>query len=259
LTRAHVRLWMEGEYRLTRSYAVVDITAQVDDSAILEPFACVMARARIGPRTRVGAHSVVGVGVSVGADCCIYHHVTLLNCDIGDRCVIHSGVAIGQDGFGFEVDQQTGKVRKKPQELSVRIGNEVEIGANTCIDRGSWRDTLIEDAVKIDNLVQIGHNVQVGANTFICGQAGVAGSTKIGRYCRFGGRSGAVDHLEIGDHVDVAANSVLTRNAPGHAVYAGFPAMPMREWRHQQVTLRRLSRAGKRQVDVSADDPEFPK
>lgn len=245
---------MEGEYRLTRSYATVDVTAQVDSSAILEPFCCVMARARIGPRTRVGAHTVVGMDVQVGADCNIYHHVTLMNCQIGDRCVIHNGVAIGQDGFGFEVDSQSGQVRKKPQELYVRIGHEVEIGANTCIDRGSWRDTCIEDGVKIDNLVQIGHNVHIGANSFICGQAGVAGSTQIGRYCRFGGRSGALDHIEIGDHVDVAANSVLTRSVPARGVYAGFPAMPIRDWRMLQVALRRLGRSNRRRrTDDSAE------
>jgi UDP-3-O-[3-hydroxymyristoyl] glucosamine N-acyltransferase LpxD len=245
---------MEGEYRLTRSYATVDVTAQVDSSAILEPFSCVMANARIGPRTRIGAHTVVGTGVLIGADCLIYHHVTLMNCQVGDRCIIHNGVAIGQDGFGFEVDPQSGQVLKKPQKLGVRIGNEVEIGAHTCIDRGSWRDTCLEDGVKLDNLVQIGHNVHIGANSFICGQAGVAGSTRIGRYCRFGGRSGAVDHIEVGDHVDVAANSVLTRSVPSHGVYAGFPAVPIRDWRMLQVALRRLSKSShRRHPDDLAD------
>ena len=233
---------MEGEYRLTRTFAAVDVTAQLDDSVVLEPFAVVMARACIGARTRIGAHSVVGADVRVGSDCCVHHHVSLLNCDVGDRCVIHSGVRIGEDGFGFEVDAASGAVRKKPQTLRVRMGDDVEVGANSCIDRGSWRDTVVGESVKMDNLVQIGHNVQVGRATFLCGQSALAGSTTVGAYCRFGGRSGAVDHIEVGDKVDVAANSVLTRSVEGGAVYAGFPAVPIREWRRLQVVLRRLTR-----------------
>lgn len=234
---------------MTKSFAVVDITAIIHDTVILEPFSTVMAGARIGAHTRIGSHSVVGPHVIVGADCCIHHNVSLTNCEIGDGCILHNGSCIGQDGFGFEIDPQSGEVRKKPQDLRVVLGQQVEVGANTCIDRGSWRDTQIADGVKLDNLVQIGHNVQIGSNSFICGQCGIAGSTSIGSHCRFGGRSGAVDHLQVGDRVDVAVNSILTKNAKSRETYAGFPAMPMREWRRLQIHLRQVSRRTSMKVD----------
>lgn len=160
------------------------------------------------------------------------YNVALANCMIGDFCVIHSGVCIGQDGFGFFIDEQ-GNMVKKPQTLKARIENHVEIGANTCIDRGSWRDTVVGEHTKIDNLVQIGHNVVIGRSCLICGQVGVAGSVTIGDDVALGGRVGIRDHVNIASKVRLAANSCVTKDISEPGDYGGFPAIPIRDWRRQ--------------------------
>ncbi|EME27610.1 UDP-3-O-[3-hydroxymyristoyl] glucosamine N-acyltransferase [Galdieria sulphuraria] len=244
-----------GEYRISRNFALIHSEANVSDEALLDPHCVVHQSAVIGKGTRIGSNTVIGPFVSIGADCNIGCNVTLENCRVGDRCVIHSGVRVGQDGFGFYFDESH-RVVKKPQTLQVVIGNDVEIGANSCVDRGSWRNTFIGDHTKIDNLVQIGHNVHIHGPAFICGQAGLAGSVTLGSYVRLAGRSGVVDHVTVGDHVDIAACSILTKNAPSESVWAGFPAQDIRSWKKELLAIRQLAKS---YVTASQPAPSNPK
>lgn len=203
--------------------AVVDPEAQVDPTAEIGPL-CVVERG-----VRIGAHTVLKSRVTVSVDCVI-----------GERCVLHPGVVIGADGFGFAKD---GEQWVKIEQLgSVHIGDDVEIGANTCIDRGALADTVIEDGVKLDNLIQIGHNVRVGRNTAMAGCVGVAGSATIGANCTIGGSAGVLGHLTIADNVHVSSFSLVTRslNKPGH--YTGFyPLDENSAWEKNAATLKQLS------------------
>ncbi|CAL9233082.1 unnamed protein product, partial [Arabidopsis halleri] len=189
-------------------------SAVIDSSALVEFGAVVHEKAILGPEVCIGSNTVVGPSVEIGPS------TKIGNCSIGDLCVIHNGVCIGQDGFGFYVDEH-GNMVKKPQTLNVKIGNRVEIGANTCIDRGSWRDTVIGDDTKIDNLVQIAHNVIIGKCCLLCGQVGIAGSAEIGDYVTLGGRVAVRDHVSI---VRLAANSCVTKNITEPGDFGGFPA-----------------------------------
>jgi UDP-3-O-[3-hydroxymyristoyl] glucosamine N-acyltransferase len=160
-------------------------------------------------------------------------------CHVGERCILHSGVVIGADGFGFAPTQ--GRWEKIEQLGAVRIGNDVEIGANTCIDRGALEDTVIGDGVKLDNLIQIGHNVRIGEHTAMAGCVGVAGSARIGAHCTVGGGAVILGHLELADHVNVSAATVVTRSIrqPGH--YSGvFPFDDNAAWEKNAATLRHL-------------------
>jgi UDP-3-O-[3-hydroxymyristoyl] glucosamine N-acyltransferase len=202
--------------------AVVDASAVVDPSASIGPLACIGPGASIGADTRIGARVVV-------AD----------RCHIGQRCIVHPGAVIGADGFGFA--PSAGRWEKIEQLGGVRIGNDVEIGANTCIDRGALDDTVIEDGVKIDNLVQIGHNVHVGSHTAIAGCAGVAGSTRIGAHCTLGGAARVLGHLKLADHVHVSAATTITRSILKPGEYSGvFPFDDNAAWEKNAATLRQL-------------------
>ncbi len=221
------RLWQQARPRPAGPHihpsAVVDGAAQVDPTAQIGPL-CVVERG-----ARIGAHSVLKSRVNVSEDCVI-----------GERCILHPGVVIGADGFGFAKD---GERWEKIEQLgAVRIGNDVEIGANTCIDRGALTDTVIEDGVKLDNLIQIGHNVRVGRNTAMAGCVGVAGSAVIGANCTIGGSAGVLGHLTIADGVNVSSFSLVTRslNKPGH--YTGFyPLEDNSAWEKNAATLKQLS------------------
>jgi UDP-3-O-[3-hydroxymyristoyl] glucosamine N-acyltransferase len=213
----------------------------VHPSAVVDPDAVVDPTARIGPLcviergARIGAGTVLKQRVSVGE-----------NCVIGDRCLIHPGVVIGADGFGFAPDSD-GAWEKIEQLGAVRIGNDVEIGANTCIDRGALQDTVIEDGVKLDNLIQIGHNVHIGKHTAMAGCAAVAGSATIGAYCTIGGRAGILGHLTIADHVHISATSLVTRSIlkPGH--YTGiFPIDDNAVWEKNAASLKQLHKLRER-------------
>ncbi|CAN8308512.1 unnamed protein product [Cochlearia groenlandica] len=212
-------------------------SALIDSSAMVEYGAIVHEKAVLGAEVCIGSNTVIGPSVKIGHSTKIGYNVSVNNCYLGDSCVIHNGVCIGQDGFGFYVDDN-GDMMKKPQALSVKIGNRVEIGANTCIDRGSWRDTAIGDDTKIDNLVQIGHNVIIGKSCFLCGQVGIAGSAEIGDYVALGGRVAVRDHVSIVSKVRLAANSCVTKNITEPGDFGGFPAVPIREWRRQIVEAK---------------------
>jgi UDP-3-O-[3-hydroxymyristoyl] glucosamine N-acyltransferase len=197
--------------------------------------------ARLGARVSIGAGCVVGEGVSIGDDSCLYPNVTVYpGCSIGKRCVVHSGVVIGADGFGIAEDQ--GAWVKIPQIGGVRIGDDVEIGANTTIDRGALDDTLVEDGVKLDNQIQIGHNVRVGAHTAMAGCAAVAGSAEIGAHCTIGAASLILGHLKLVDGVHVSAGTVISRSILKPGTYTGmFPFDENASWARNTALVRHLA------------------
>ncbi len=212
----------------------------------LHPSAVVEPGAFVHPSARIGALCVIESGAHIGADTVLKSRVTVgENCVIGERCVLHSGVVIGADGFGFAPNEGTWE--KIEQLGAVRIGNDVEIGANTCIDRGALQDTWIEDGVKLDNLIQIGHNVRIGKHTALAGCVGVAGSATIGAHCTIGGGAIVLGHLVLGDHINISAATVVTRSIhkPGH--YTGmFPIDDNAEWEKNAASLKQLHRLRER-------------
>ena len=220
--------------------AVVDAGAWVADDASIGPFAVVEAGAVIAAGASIGAHAVVGRDCRVGADTRLGPHTSLMHgTRIGARCIVHPGAVLGADGFGFAPTQS--RWEKIEQLGTVQIGDDVEIGANSCIDRGALGDTVIGDGVKIDNLVQIGHNVHVGAHTAMAGCVGIAGSARIGAHCTLGGGAIVLGHLSLADHVNISAASVVMRSirAPGH--YTGFfPIDENAAWEKNAASLRQL-------------------
>ena len=235
--------------------AIVDPGAVLGEGASIGPQAVVEAGASIGPRASVGPGCVVMHGVRLGSDTRLVSRVTVYpGVVVGDRCVVHAGVVLGADGFGFAPDRD-GYV-KVPQVGGLRIGNDVDIGANTTIDRGAIEDTVVEDGVKIDNLVQVGHNVRIGAHTVIAGCVGISGSTVIGKRCMIGGAVGLAGHLELGDEVVVTGYSLVTRSLPGPGMYSsGMPAVPAAEWRKTVARLRRLPGLEGRLAALEGRDP----
>jgi UDP-3-O-[3-hydroxymyristoyl] glucosamine N-acyltransferase len=211
------------------------IRARIHPSAVIDPEAFIADSAIIGPLC------VVERGAKVGAHTELKSRVTLgEGCEVGARCILHSGVVIGADGFGFALHQ--GAWEKIEQLGAVKIGNDVEIGANTCIDRGALQDTLIEDGVKLDNLIQIGHNVHVGAHTAMAGCVGVAGSTRIGAHCTIGGGAVVLGHLTLVDGVHVSAASVVTHSLSKPGQYTGvFPIDENKAWHKNAASLKQLN------------------
>ena len=226
--------------------ASVDALARIGQGVDIGPFAVIAAGAEIADGARIGAHSVIGRDARVGAGSLLYPRVTVgERCVIGKRCILHSGVVIGADGFGFAPHQ--GQWVKIEQLGAVRIGNDVEIGANTCIDRGALDDTVIEDGVKLDNLIQIGHNVRIGAHTAMAGNAGVAGSASIGAHCTVGGGAIVLGHLTLADRVHISAASVVTRSIREPGQYTGmFPIDDNASWEKNAASLKQLNRLRER-------------
>ncbi len=220
--------------------AIVHASAHIAPSASVGALAVIEAGATVGEGAVIGPHCVVGAQARVGAHTRLAARVTLApGCSVGDRCIVHSGVVIGADGFGFAPTE--GRWEKIEQLGAVRIGNDVELGANTCIDRGALDDTVIEDGVKLDNLVQIGHNVRVGAHTAMAGCAGVAGSAVIGAHCTIGGGAVVLGHLSLADHVHISAASVVMRSIRQPGQYSGvFPIADNASWEKNAATLRQL-------------------
>ncbi len=226
--------------------------AGVHASAVVEPGALVHATASVGALAYIARGAVVGAGAVIGTHCHLAEgaavgagtvlkpHVTLAQaCRMGARGLVHSGAVIGADGFGFAPTE--GRWEKIEQLGAVSIGDDVEIGANTCIDRGALEDTVLEDGVKLDNLVQIGHNVRVGAHSAFAGCVGVAGSARIGRHCTAGGGAIILGHLEICDHVHITAATLITRSIHKPGQYSGaFPFDDNASWEKNAATLRQL-------------------
>ena len=220
--------------------ALVDPAARVAASAVVGPFVVIEARALVADGAQIGAHSVVGANASIGAGTRFAPRVTFgAGCSIGARGIVHSGAVIGADGFGFAPTE--GRWEKIEQLGAVRIGDDVEIGANTCIDRGALDDTVIEDGVKLDNQIQIGHNVRIGAHSALAGCVGVAGSAVIGKHCTVGGAGMVIGHLELADHVHISAGSMVMRSIHKPGVYTGvFPIDENASWEKNAATLRQL-------------------
>jgi UDP-3-O-[3-hydroxymyristoyl] glucosamine N-acyltransferase len=220
--------------------AVIDPTAMVPEDCEIGAHVVIGAGARLGARCAIGPGTVIAVGVELGEDCRVGPNVTLSHCLIGARVVLHPGVRIGQAGFGFAPDRE-GPV-KVPQLGRVVIGDDVDIGANTTIDRGSGHDTVIGPGTMIDNLVQIGHNVVLGRGCILAGQVGISGSTRLGDFVMAGGQAGLAGHLRIGSGARIAAKSGLMRDVEPGATVSGIPAVPITMFMKQVAVLQRLVR-----------------
>lgn len=230
----------------------------VHPAAVVAPTASIDASANIAATAVIGEHAVIGAQAVIGEGCCIgantvigsrarlYPNVTIYHdCVIGDDLIAHSGAVIGADGFGIAMDG--GRWLKIPQIGRVVIGNDVEIGANTTIDRGALDDTVIEDGVKLDNQIQVAHNVKIGAHTAIAGCAGIAGSAVIGRYCLIGGGARILGHLQLADHVEIAAHTLVGKSIREPGAYAAiYPLAKQEDWRRNAAQLRHLDELAKR-------------
>jgi UDP-3-O-[3-hydroxymyristoyl] glucosamine N-acyltransferase len=217
--------------------------AEIDAEADIAPGVVVGSKAVIGARSRIGANAVIGAGVVIGNDCRIGPNTTLTHCMVGNGVIVHPGVQMGQDGFGF-VPSKSG-LRKVPQLGRVIVHDDVEIGANTTIDRGSAGDTVIGAGTKIDNLVQIGHNVEIGRSCIIVAQVGISGSCRIGDGAVIGGQVGFADHVTVGEGAQIAAKSGIMRDIGPGEVVMGYPARPIRQFWREVAALSRLTRRDK--------------
>lgn len=231
--------------------AVIDPSASVGARCRVDAGAVIGARAEIGEGSWIGANAVIGDGVRLGKECFVGPNASISHALIGDRAMIYTGARIGQDGFGFASDR-SGHTRV-PQVGRVIIGDDVEIGANSTIDRGAGPDTIIGSGCMIDNLVQIGHNVQMGRGCVIVSQVGISGSTRLGDFVVIGGQAGLAGHLTIGSGVRIAAKSGLHADVPAGSDVGGTPAVPIREWRRQIAAIVRLGRRGKGEPSSEGD------
>jgi UDP-3-O-[3-hydroxymyristoyl] glucosamine N-acyltransferase len=226
------------------SAACVASDCLVDTTASIGPGCVIETGARIGARSRIGPHCVIGVGAIVGEDCRLHSHVTVQHGSvIGNRVVLHPGCVIGSDGFGlaWEKDPAGDHWFKVPQVGRVLLGDDVEVGANTTIDRGALDDTVIEDGVKLDNLIQIAHNCRIGRHTAIAACVGIAGSTQIGAWCQIGGAAMIIGHLEIADRVTVSAGTFVAKDIREAGTYTSVqPLMRHADWLRNASHLRHL-------------------
>ena len=239
--------------------AVIAPSARIGAGVCIQAHAVVEAGAVLGDRSILGASAYVGHEAKIGADCHIYPNATVRErCTLGNRVILHSGVVIGSDGFGYEMVQ--GRYVKIPQTGMVQIDDDVEIGANTTIDRARFGRTWIGEGTKIDNLVQIAHNVVIGKHSVVVSQVGISGSSKIGNYVTLAGQVGIVGHIEIGDQAIVAAQSGVSKDLAPKQMYWGTPAVPIREQKEQIARVARLDKLMERvkrlEARLSGEKPE---
>jgi UDP-3-O-[3-hydroxymyristoyl] glucosamine N-acyltransferase len=227
-------------------------TARIEAGAVIEPGAVVGREAWIGSGTTVAAGALIGYRVTVGRDCYIGPGASLTNTLLGDRVILHAGVRLGQDGFGFAMG--AGGHLKVPQIGRVIVQDDVEIGANTCVDRGALKDTIIGEGTKIDNLVQIGHNVVVGRRCVIVAHAALAGSCVLEDFVVMGGQSGVAGHLTVGAGAQIAGVSHVKDNVPPRARMVGTPAQPIRDWTRERMAVRRLAKGAAAETDAERGD-----
>ncbi len=238
--------------------ALIDPRAEVDPSAQIGPLAIIASGAVIGPRCLIGPACVIGEQARIGADSRLIARVTIEHgVQLGARALVHPGVVLGADGFGLARDG--GRWLKVPQIGGLRIGDDVEIGANTTIDRGALEDTVIGEGVKLDNQIQIGHNAQIGAHTAIAACTGVSGSTRIGARCMIGGAVGFAGHIEICDDTVITGMAMVTHSITQPGVYSsGIPIEPIRRWKRVVARLKLLAERGERAAGAapSVDDSQ---
>lgn len=231
------------------STAVVGDDLDLGEDASIGPLVVVGRGVSIGDRTVIGPGSVVGNDAGIGEDCVIHPRVVIEDgCRVGNRCILQSGVVIGSDGYGFATVD--GVHHKVPQVGIVVLEDDVEIQANTTVDRATMGETRIGRGTKIDNLVQLAHNVQVGEHCLLVSQVGISGSTKIGRYSVFAGQAGAAGHLDIGERTMVGARAGVMKSVPDGSVLGGFPARPQKEWMKTQAAVQRLGVMRERIADL---------
>ena len=223
------------------SLAFISPNAKIGENVYIGAFAYIADGAVVGDGTEIYPHSYIGDNVTLGKDCKIYPNVTIYHgCKLGNNVTIHAGSVIGADGFGFAPNAEGTGYDKIPQIGIVTIEDDVEIGANTCIDRSTMGSTYIRKGVKLDNLVQIAHNDEIGENTVMSAQVGIAGSTKVGQWCMFGGQVGIAGHIEIGDKVFLGAQSGVPGKIKGGQTLIGTPPMEPRSYFKSQAIFRRL-------------------
>ncbi|MEO6787568.1 MAG: UDP-3-O-(3-hydroxymyristoyl)glucosamine N-acyltransferase [Chthoniobacteraceae bacterium] len=219
--------------------AVVALGVRLGEGVSVQPYAVIEEGACIGAGTVIGAQSYVGHEAQIGRDCHVYPRVTIgFRCKIGSRVILHSGAVLGGDGFGFELHD--GRHVKIPQIGIVQLDDDVEIGANSSVDRARFGRTWIGEGTKIDNLVQIGHNAVIGKHCILCAFVGVSGSTKIGDYVTLAGQVGTVGHVEIGDRVIVGAQAGVSKSLAAGQIFMGSPAVPARDWKEQVAQIHNL-------------------
>jgi UDP-3-O-[3-hydroxymyristoyl] glucosamine N-acyltransferase len=220
-------------------HALIHPTARLGDGVAADPGALIGPHAEVGAGTRIGAYAVVGPHVRIGRDCALAAHVSVIHAVLGDRVILHPGVRIGQDGFGYAMGPE-GHL-KVPQLGRVILGDDVEVGANSTIDRGSSRDTTIGQGTKIDNLVQIAHNVTIGKHCVIVAQVGIAGSTTLDDFVAVGGQTAIAPHLRLGKGVQIAADAGVMTDVPPGGKWGGSPARPMRHFFREYHAVKKLA------------------
>jgi UDP-3-O-[3-hydroxymyristoyl] glucosamine N-acyltransferase len=239
-----------GESRVS-ARAHIHVDAKLEPGVVVDPGAVIGPRAHIGARTVIGANAVVGPDVRIGRDVSIGPSATVLCALIGDRVIIHPGARIGQDGFGFALGAK-GHL-KVPQVGRVIIQDQVEIGANSAIDRGANRDTIIGEGCKIDNLVQVGHNVVMGRHCVLVSQSGVSGSCVLEDFVALGGQAGLAGHLHVGAGAQIAASAGVMNDVPAGETWGGAPAQPLREFFREVAAVKKLTRARSVAREAGAD------
>ena len=219
--------------------ASVAANARIGENVYIGPFACIEEGAVIGDNAYIHPHVTVGCNAKVGNGTILYPHVTVYHdCRIGNQCIIHAGAVIGADGFGFAPSAEG--YEKIPQIGITIIEDQVEIGANTCVDRATMGATIVHKGTKLDNLIQIAHNVEVGSHTVMASQVGIAGSAKIGEWCMFGGQVGVAGHIQIGDHVNVGAHSGIPGNTKSGSSLMGYPAIEPKQFARSSAVFKKL-------------------
>ena len=233
--------------------ASVAASAKIGKNVYIGAFACIEEGAEIGDNAYIHPHVTVGCNAKVGENTILYPQVTIYhNCRVGNQCIIHAGAVIGADGFGFAPSAEG--YEKIPQIGIAIIEDNVEIGANTCIDRSTMGATIVHKGVKLDNLIQVAHNVEVGSHTVMASQVGIAGSTKIGEWCMFGGQVGVAGHIQIGDHVNVGAQSGIPGNTKSGSSLMGYPAIEPKQFARSSAVFKKLpdmySELGRMQKEI---------
>ncbi|MBR6287642.1 MAG: UDP-3-O-(3-hydroxymyristoyl)glucosamine N-acyltransferase [Bacteroidaceae bacterium] len=238
------------------SLAFIDPSAKIGKDCYIGPFVAIGPNVTIGDGCVLHPHVTIGEGASVGNDTEIYSNAVIYHhCKVGSRCILHAGCVIGADGFGFAPSENG--YDKIPQIGIVTIEDDVEIGANTCVDRSTMGSTYVRHGVKLDNLVQIAHNTDIGANTVMSSQVGVAGSTKVGEWCMFGGQVGLAGHITVGDKVFLGAQSGVPSSLKGGQQLIGTPPMEQRPYFRSQSIFRRLPDMYKQMNDMAKEIEEL--